>query len=316
MLSECLEAIRRQTYRSFEVIVVDNGSSDHSWDLPCFDNEQWRLLRLGHNSGFSYANNLAFAESKGEFIALINNDVVLSPEWAANILREIEVDVMTGSAACLLLQRRHPDVIDSAGCSYHSCGAVTSWFGYHLDGFDFSNHKPFGAVASAALYRRTALEKAGLFHDRYFAYYEDTDLAVRLVLHGYGCAFARDATGLHYGSATGVSRSRFQIYHLRRNVEFLYWVDMAGGMAFRFLFPHLLYESLAFIGAIKNGRTSAFISAKLSFLQSLRWVVRERRKLRLSLIASGGIALAKHRLHAQMAPWMTVMRTRISGRER
>lgn len=313
MLADCIASIHRQTFRDYEVIVVDNGSSDNSWNLPCFDNDQWRLLRLGHNSGFSYANNLALAESKGEFIALINNDVLLSPEWAANILRAMQANTMTGSAACLLLQMRHPGIIDSAGCCYHSCGTVTSWSGYQLAGFDFSNHKPFGAVASAALYRRTALEKVGLFHERYFAYYEDTDLAVRLVLHGYGCVFAHDATGLHYGSATGLSRSRFHIYHLRRNVEFLYWVDMIGTMALRHLVPHLLYELMAFIGAIINGKCLAFISAKINFLQSLRWVVGERRKLRLSLVAAGGITPAQHRLHAQMAPWTTVFWRRISG---
>jgi len=316
MLADCLESIKSQTFQDCEVIVVDNGSTDNSWDLPGFDGARWRILRLANNLGFSPANNLALAESRGEFVALVNNDVILSPDWTANMLKAIGADAGSGSVACLILQRRHPDRIDSAGFAYHSCGTVTEWRGCPCNGFDYARHKPFGAVASAALYRRAALEKVGLFHDRYFAYYEDTDLAIRLTLHGYGCAFAHDATALHYGSATGVSRSPFHIFHLRRNIEYLYWVDMVGVMAFRCLLPHLLYECIAFACAIRDGRTTTFIHAKASFFRNLGWVLRERRKLRLSLSASGGLRLARRRLHVRMAPWWKALIVRWAEKRR
>lgn len=316
MLAECLDAIRGQTYRDYEVIVVDNGSTDNSWDLPCFDGLRWRLVRLDRNTGFSPANNLALAESRGEFVALLNNDVVLAPDWTARMVSAITADAAAGSAACLLLQRRHPDRIDSAGFAYHTCGTVTAWQDCPRDSLDAANHKPFGAVAAAALYRRTALDKAGLFHDRYFAYYEDTDLAIRLMLHGYTCAFTPAAIAYHLGSATGVSHSRFHTYHLRRNIEYLYWVDMVGSLAFRYLLPHLLYESAALVGAIRDGLLIPFLTAKAAFLRNLGWVVRERRRLRHSLASGNGAQAAKRRLREHVSPCREALTARWTGRSR
>ncbi len=315
MLKECLDSIRLQTYPDFEVIVVDNGSTDNSWNLPCYDNARWRLLRLDRNSGFSPANNLAMATSRGEFVALVNNDVILSPDWTAHMVRAITADPASGSAACLLLQRHHPDLIDSAGFAYHTCGTVTAWKNRPRNSFDPARHKPFGSVASAALYRRAALDTVGLFHDRYFAYYEDTDLAIRLILHGYNCAFAPAAIAFHLGSATGLSHSRFHTFHLRRNIEYLYWVDMVGTLALRYLIPHLLYESAAFVGAIRDGLLIPFLSAKAGFLGNLGWVMRERRKLRRRLNAMKGVGSAKRRLRAHMSSWQTALATRWSGQE-
>jgi len=310
MLAECLESIRHQTYRNYEVIVVDNGSTDNSWNISSFDDTRWRIVRLTHNSGFSPANNLALAESRGEFLALVNNDITLARDWAANMVKAISAESGIGSAACIILQRNHPDRIDSAGITYYSCGTVTAWRDCPYHGFDISSHKPFGAVASAALYRRSALEKVGLFHDRYFAYYEDTDLAIRLVLYGYGCAFSADSIAYHYGSATGVSRSYFHIFHLRRNVEYVYWINMVGGMAFRYLLPHLIYELFAFIGALRDRRIKAFILAKGSFLKNIGWVIKERKALRLRLISSVGVVSAQVRLSARMAPWQNALGVR------
>jgi GT2 family glycosyltransferase len=314
MLKECLDSIRLQTYPDVEVIVVDNGSTDNSWDLDCFDGLRWRLLRLDHNSGFSPANNLAMATSRGEFVALINNDVILSPDWTTHMVHAITANAKVGSAACLLLQRHNPDRIDSAGFAYHSCGTVTAWRDHPRDSIDYTQHNPFGAVASAALYRRTALDKTGLFHDRYFAYYEDTDLAIRLILHGYPCAFTHAAIAFHLGSATGVSHSRFHTYHLRRNIEYLYWVDMVGTLALRYLVPHLLYESAAFVGAVRDGLLVPFLSAKAGFLRNLGWVMRERRKLHHSLSATNDVRSAKRRLCKHMSPWQEALATRWSER--
>ena len=89
---------------------------------------------------------------------------------------------------------------------------------------------------------------------------------------------------------------------------------MVGTMAFRYLLPHLLYECVAFAGAIRDGRAMTFIHAKASFLGNLVWVIRERRKLRLSLMASGDLRLAKRRLHTGMAPWWKALSIRWAER--
>jgi glycosyltransferase involved in cell wall biosynthesis len=183
LLREALQSIERQTFTDYEVLVVDNGSYDRSWDLQCLARPGWYLLRLETNRGFSEGNNIAFARATGAVIALINNDVILDPDWAARIM-DAFADPQVAFAACRLVQRRHPERLDSAGFDLYACITTKVWMGKPAETFTDRNHDPFGPVAAAAAYRRSALEETGLFHPEYFAYYEDTDLAIRLVLFG------------------------------------------------------------------------------------------------------------------------------------
>ena len=305
MLSECLKSIQAQTIQAYEVIVVDNGSTDGSCDLPLFQEDNWRLLSLEHNTGFANANNEAFRVSSGTFIALVNNDIVLSPTWAEAMIAAFDdPQRRIGSVACRILQKEKPELLDSAGFRFFSCGTTSSWCDRSEHIFADKEHRPFGAVASAAMYHRTAIETTGLFHKEYFCYYEDTDLAVRLVLFGFDTAYADKATACHVGSFTGKARSHFHIFHLRRNIEYLYWIDMVGSLAWRYLLSHLIYECFAFFGAIVEGRAITVMKAKVDFVRHLSWVKTKRWELRSRLDESEGIKVAQKRLEEKMCGWV------------
>lgn len=307
MLRECLDSIVSQTTREvLEVIVVDNGSTDGSCDLPHFARPGWRLERAGSNLGFSPANNLAYRLCRGEFIALVNNDVRLMPDWTEKIASSLRAHPEAGSAACRLLQHSQPDRLDSAGFAWHTCAAVTAWQGHPAESFARRDHRPFGAVASAAVYRRDAIRQTGLFRDPFFAYYEDTDLAVRLRLFGWDCVYVDEAVALHRGSATGGRSSAFRDYHLRRNVEYLYWTNMVGSLALRHLPVHAAYELLAFCQKLLHGRGLTFLAAKWTFLRNIRWVLAERRSLRQSLQQSGRWPVARRELAGRLTSTWSV----------
>ncbi len=314
LLSDALGSISRQTLREYEVIVVDNGSVDRSWDTPFFQQEGWLLERLERNTGFAEANNLAFARSQGSIIALVNNDVVLDPAWAEKIAESFD-DPEVGGVACRLLQMRNPGFVDSAGFDAFTCCTTESWRELPATYFDQRPHQPFGPVASAAAYRRTALEQVGLFHPEYFAYYEDTDLAMRLVLFGLRCRYVHEAIGYHLGSATGKQYSNFHRYHLRRNVELLYWVNMVGSLAWRNLASHLVYELFAFLGMLVRGQGSVFWRAKRDAARMVGWIRRERKLLREKLEAAGGMAQAQRHLNRNLKSfWRTFFRGENVGR--
>ncbi len=169
LLSDALGSISRQSFKDYEVIVVDNGSIDRSWDLPFFERKGWSLERLERNTGFAEANNIALARSHGSLIALINNDVVLDPAWAEKVARSFD-DPQVGGVACRLLQMRNPGFLDSAGFDAFTCCTTESWRELPASCFDHREHQPFGPVASAAAYRRAALDRVGMFHREYFAY--------------------------------------------------------------------------------------------------------------------------------------------------
>jgi GT2 family glycosyltransferase len=302
LLSEALESISRQTVTDHEVIVIDNGSQDKSWDIPYFNRPGWQLERLERNAGFSEANNIAFARSRGSIIALINNDVILDRRWAEKTVAAFE-DPEVAAVACRLLQTRNPGFLDSAGFDAYTCCTTESWRELRASHFDKESHKPFGPVASAAAYRRFALERVGLFHSEYFAYYEDTDLAMRLALFGMKCRYLNDAVGYHLGSATGRQYSDFHRYHLRRNVELLYWVNMVGSLVWRHLASHLAYEVFAFIGMLLRGQGSVFWRAKRDAFKMIPWIREQRKLLRERLRTTVGLPSAQRTLQGRLKPF-------------
>ena len=151
--------------------------------------------------------------------------------------------------------------------------------------------------------RRAAIERVGLFHPEYFAYYEDTDLAMRLTLFGLRCRYLNDAVGYHLGSATGKQYSDFHRYHLRRNVELLYWVNMVGSLVWRHLASHLAYELFAFTGMLVRGQGGVFLRAKRDAFKLIPWIRRQRKLLREQLRNTVGIPGAKRMLQARIKPF-------------
>ncbi|MEY4581684.1 MAG: hypothetical protein RL701_6387, partial [Pseudomonadota bacterium] len=213
VLGDCVRSIVAQDYPAdhVEIIVADNGSRDGSAELPELSTPRVRLLRFDENLGFAEANNRAIRASQSAWVALVNSDAVLAPGWLSALVNALRAEPQAGAAACQTLQAFDRSKLDAAGFAFFSCCSCDSWTGRSPESLDSATHRPFGPVASAALYRRSALEDVGLFHSEYFCYYEDTDLAVRLVLHGYSTVYVHAAVAYHRGSHTGVKSSDFHV---------------------------------------------------------------------------------------------------------
>lgn len=300
MLGRCLASIGAQTLRDFELIVVDNGSSDGSHERIDRSDPRLHCLRFEENLGFAEANNRALTRCRGQYVALVNNDVTLHPDWSAALVVALDADPTLGAAAGRIVQMRDPSRLDSAGFEFFSCTAVFDYRGQPAHSMTDASYLPFGAVGSAALYRRSAIDRVGAFHPEYFCYYEDTDLAVRLVLFGYGTVYVPQAVAEHLGSATGRRQSDFHVYHLRRNCEYLFWVDMVGPLALTQLPFHALYELAAFVDAAARGQGAVVLRAKRDALRELPFIARERRKLAHALESADGVGRATQRLQAKM----------------
>lgn len=310
LLARCLAAIADQSLRDFDVLVFDNGSTDDSLRCNEVHDARVRLLRADTNLGFAEANNRAIAATSGRYVALVNNDARLEPDWAAAMVAALEADPRAGAAAGKTLQAARPDLIDAAGFAFFGCSTCFCWRGAPAASLDGANHRPFGAVASAAVYRRAALADVGLFHPEYFCYYEDTDLAVRLVLHGYRTVYVDQAVAHHVGSYTGKERSAFHVYHLRRNAEYVFWCDMVGHLAWMNLPWHLTFEALVFGRAVIDGQGSVVLRAKLDALRRWRWIASERWRLTSALQARGSLRDGQRAMWAKMRlglPWARLL---------
>jgi len=90
LLNACLDSLVAQSFKNFEIIVVDNGSTDGSNEMIREKFRQVRLIELGKNTGFCYANNVGIKESKSKYIALLNNDTEVEADWLSELVETLD----------------------------------------------------------------------------------------------------------------------------------------------------------------------------------------------------------------------------------
>ncbi len=201
-LPGCLDALAGQVQVPAEVIVVDNGSTDGSLDYLRAEHPRVRVLALPTNTGFAHAANVGLRAAGAELVALINTDVVLAEDWILRMSAALRAAPGAGAVACKMLSLDDPTRVYDAGDILRRDGACEQRgrFGRDDGRFDAAG-EVFGACAGAALYRRDAVLALGGFDERFFAYLEDVELALRLRLAGWECRY-EPAVALHAGEGS------------------------------------------------------------------------------------------------------------------
>ena len=223
LLPMCLESLQAQTYTHFEVILVDNGSTDGSGDLVRQRYPWVKLVTLPDNVGFASGNNIGFEHASGAYIVTLNNDTKVDRNWLQELVWAADSNPAVGMVASRVVSFAEPDTIDSLGMLL--CRDGMSRGAYRLQRF---STLPLGSIediffpsACAALYKRTMLEQIGFFDDDFFAYCEDTDLGIRGRLAGWEAVVATKAITHHKYSQSGGTFSPFKLYLVERNH---YWM--------------------------------------------------------------------------------------------
>jgi GT2 family glycosyltransferase len=189
-LPRCLGALAAQERAPDEVIVVDNGSTDGSLAYLRDAHPGVPVLGLDDNMGFAHAANVGLRAAAGDLVALVNTDAELAPDWLARMAAALERHSEAASAACKMLSLHDARVVDDAGDVLRRDGVCEQRGRFGPDDGRWDEPgEVFGACAGAALYRRDAILAAGGFDERYFAYLEDVDLALRLRLAGWTCRY-------------------------------------------------------------------------------------------------------------------------------
>lgn len=208
-LRDSIESVYAQTMQDFELIVIDNASTDES--LAIARSYQGRpgytLIENDHNTGFSYAVNQGIRRARGEYVALFNNDAFAEPEWLAELIRTADADPRIFAVSSLMIRHFERELADDAGDYVTLLGFACK----RGDGLKASRYqKPcrtFSACGGAALYRKSILDEIGLFDENFFAYYEDVDISWRANNCGYRNVFCPAAKCYHIcGATTGAVR--------------------------------------------------------------------------------------------------------------
>jgi GT2 family glycosyltransferase len=214
MLQQCIASLRAQTVPFSEIVIFDNGSR-----VPV-RGDGARIIRSETNLGFAEGVNRAYAATQSEFVALINNDVILDAAWLETAMRAF--DAKTGAVQTVI--RRDDRTIDGAGIDV-SDGTIRQ--AGHGSPIGIALPRAWGVSATAAVYRRRALGDR-VFDPRFFAYYEDVELSARLHESGWRTVVVADILATHRGSSSASvlgsgalrlrTRNRYYVARMHRDV--------------------------------------------------------------------------------------------------
>ncbi len=282
LLAACLGLLARQDFRDFEVIVVDNGSTDGSVELlrgPQF--APLRVIENPRNVGYCAANNQGIRAARGRYIALLNNDAEPAAAWLGELVAALESRPEVGMAASKILLSEDHHIIDKAGHLIYPDGQNRGRGTGERDQGQYDRlEETAWPDGCAALYRKSMLEVVGGFDEDFFAYADDAELGLRARIAGWGCLYVPTAVVYHHLGSTLGPYSDQRLFLIERNRLWL--------AAKLFPWPLLLVNPFYFALRLAASGMAAALG---------------RGELHRAVSARGRYALLKCLLRANWAAW-------------
>ena len=202
-----VRSVQSQEDVDLSIVVVDNASRPEERERLAGEAPNVRVVAFSRNLGFAAAANEGIARTRAPFVLLVNNDALLAPDYAARLAARLALDERLAAVQGVVLERSGGRV-DTAGLEWNDRGeAVPVLAGADASAIPGAVFEVTGVSATAALYRRDALADVAphgrVFDERFFAYYEDVDLSLRLARAGWRFACEPQAVARHEGSRTG-----------------------------------------------------------------------------------------------------------------
>ena len=211
------EAIFKQTYKDFNVVVVIAGNEDGGKELLQQKFPQVEIIDPGYNIGFAKGHNLVFDRYASDFFQLVNPDLIMEPDYIEQMLKAFEdpkvgaatgklfkipADAFTFSAEQFNSHKATFKTLDTTGITIHKSGHMRDRGQHEIDNGQYDNSKVVKSVCAAgAMYRKSALGfvkyKNEYFDEDFHSYWEDVDLGWRITNSGLKCLYQPSAVSYH-----------------------------------------------------------------------------------------------------------------------
>ena len=278
LLERALASLRAQTRPPEEILVVDNGSTDGSAEVA--ERLGARVLRMGSNTGFANAVNCGIRAARTAWIAVLNNDVVLDPEYLER-LAAAAGEAGAWFATGKLLDPAQPGKLDGVFDSVCRGGCAWRVGNGRADGPEFSVPRPIPiAPATAALFRAELFARAGFFAETFCSYLEDVDFGLRCAAMKYPGLLVPSALAYHAGSATLGRWHPVVVRLIARNQVLLVARHYPARLLLRFAWPILVAQAGWGLVALRHGAGAAFLAGKWAGLRLFRAARRSSPELR------------------------------------
>jgi GT2 family glycosyltransferase len=214
-LPDCLSALAAQSFADFEVVLVDNASSDGGVEWVQEHHPDVRIVQRPDNGGFSKAVNAGIAAADGEYVALLNNDTAADVDWLKALVATLDEYSSYDFAASKMVLFDKPDRLNAAGDVYALGLLAGKNRGLGRPASRYCTaERVLGASAGAALYRRALFDEVGLFDEDFFLIGEDTDLNLRCLIAGKRCIYVPAALVRHKLRASIEARPAWEMTRL------------------------------------------------------------------------------------------------------
>jgi len=223
-LKACLDSLLRTDYPNFEIILVDNGSTDGSVDFVRMNYPMVKIVQLRRNIFTAGGYMAGVLAARGEYVAILNNDIEVDPKWLKALMKYMLKMPWVAAADPKFKDFFRRDLFENSAAA----GRWLDYFGnnctrgvWELDRGQYD--KPAYIIGVLTLFRRDILLKVGGFDTSYLFGYEDMDVGWRLYLAGYKVLYVPEAVIYHKaGGSTrdrpGAARPRPEFYYLvKRN---------------------------------------------------------------------------------------------------
>jgi GT2 family glycosyltransferase len=218
-LGECIDSLKEQTFRDFETILVDNGSTDGSVE---FAEKRYgdfiQIIRNKKNLGFTGGNNVGIQAARGRYIVLLNNDTWAAPTWLEELAKATSLECPIGMWASKLYSYNRRNQIEAVGELIYLDGLCRSRGQYEQEQGQYDEiEEIFFPPGCGGMYRKVVFEEIGLFDEDFFAYADDAEIGIRARLAGWKCVYVPKAVLYHKSSGSTGQYSPLKAFYVERN---------------------------------------------------------------------------------------------------
>jgi|SRR5581483_9364540 len=268
LLKQCLDSLLETEYPAFETILVDNNSSDDSVQIVKEHFPSCKIIQLPENRGFALGNNIGASYATGKYLAFLNNDTTVTPQWLKELVSVMENDQDVAITQSMLLKPIEND-IDSTGDFATRFGRT---YNSKQKGFK-SPREILSARGAAMAIRKEIFEQLGGFDKDYFISFEDVELGWKAWICGYKVVMIPSSIVYHKAGSTMSKMSALITFHGLKNQLSLITTHFETGLAIRNIVVVLFSLFFAFIALVFNiGRgKQSFSVDKKAAMKAIFW---------------------------------------------